>query len=212
MTYINVDSSASGPEFHGGAVGSLAPEMLVEPVMSIEDPSGTYLHEAWKKTTASSAKRRKRLQRPRRTITWWMSALGAGQTTPCFLNFLAGPVVELQFDGPYGVYHSMYDDFYWMNHFGDPGYRYHAAMSQLWGTLALRLADADILPFDFAAYAGKVREFAREVQAKPEAAKNMDLAGVLKALDDFESEGKRLRDAAARRCRASSRTLSNWTR
>ena len=53
------------------------------------------------------------------------------------------PVIGLEFDGPYGVYHSMYDDFYWMNQFGDPGYRYHTLMSVIWGRLALRLARGD---------------------------------------------------------------------
>jgi N-acetylated-alpha-linked acidic dipeptidase len=124
--------------------------------------------------------------------------IGSGSDHTVFLNHDGVPVVELQFDGPYGVYHSVYDDFYWMNHFGDPGYRYHTVMSQLWGTLALRLADADLLPFDFSAYAGKMREFVREVKGKPEAAKNVDLVGLLKALDEFEREGKRLRDAAAK--------------
>ena len=58
-------------------------------------------------------------------------------------------MITLQFDGPYGVYHSMYDNYYWMNHFGDPDYKYHATMSALWGVTALRLAQADVLPFDF---------------------------------------------------------------
>jgi N-acetylated-alpha-linked acidic dipeptidase len=68
-----------------------------------------------------------------------------------FLNFVGVPVLGLQFDGPYGVYHSAYDDFYWMNHFGDPSYRYHTLMSPTMGRdLALRLSNADVLPFDFA--------------------------------------------------------------
>ena len=73
------------------------------------------------------------------------------------------PVLGLQFDGPYGVYHSAYDDFFWMNHFGDPGYRYHTLMSQLWGVLALRLANANLLPFDFASYASNIRQFVNEL-------------------------------------------------
>ena len=76
-----------------------------------------------------------------------------------FLNFLGIPTVGLTFVGPYGVYHSMYDDFYWMNRFGDPGYRYHALISQLWGVMALRLANAEILPFDFASYGANIRKF-----------------------------------------------------
>jgi N-acetylated-alpha-linked acidic dipeptidase len=50
-----------------------------------------------------------------------------------------------------------------MNHFGDPGYRYHTLMSQLWGVLALRLANADLLPFDFASYASNIRQFVNEL-------------------------------------------------
>ena len=53
--------------------------------------------------------------------------IGSGSDHTVFLNFLGIPTVGLTFVGPYGVYHSVYDDFYWMNHFGDPGYRYHAS-------------------------------------------------------------------------------------
>ncbi len=89
--------------------------------------------------------------------------IGSGSDHTVFLNFVGMPVIGLQFDGDYGVYHSAYDDFYWMNHFGDPGYRYHTLMSQLWGVTALRLANADLLPFDFASYASNIRQFVNEL-------------------------------------------------
>ena len=203
VAYINVDSSTSGRNFHGSAVASLIPEML-ELSDSVSDPaSGTSLHEAWKKSAAREKKEEKDAK-PVNDDNLVDVRIGSGSDHTVFLNHDGVPVVELQFDGPYGVYHSMYDDFYWMNHFGDPGYRYHTLMSQLWGTLALRLADADLLPFDFSAYAAKVREFVREVQAKPGAATNVDLAGLLKALDDFENEGKQLRSATAKSLNADS--------
>jgi N-acetylated-alpha-linked acidic dipeptidase len=110
------------------------------------------------------------------------------------------PVLGLQFDGPYGVYHSAYDDFFWMNHFGDPGYRYHTLMSQLWGVLALRLANANLLPFDFASYASNIRQFVNEL-TKGMAARNdlsqMNLKPVLDAIDEFEAAGKRLDESAS---------------
>jgi N-acetylated-alpha-linked acidic dipeptidase len=111
------------------------------------------------------------------------------------------PVLGLQFDGPYGVYHSAYDDFFWMNHFGDPGYRYHTLMSQLWGVLALRLANADLLPFDFASYAENIRQFVHELTKGMSARKNtseIDLKSVLNAIDEFEATGKRLDESASR--------------
>jgi N-acetylated-alpha-linked acidic dipeptidase len=204
VAYLNVDEATSGRDFHGSAVASLIPEML-EVSDSVADPaSGTSLRDAWRKTVARE--RREAKEKPIASDSDIVDVrIGSGSDHTVFLNHDGVPVVELQFDGPYGVYHSMYDDFYWMNHFGDPGYRYHAAMSQLWGTLALRLADADLLPFDFASYAGKVREFVKAVQAKPGAAENVDLTALLKAVDEFESEGKLL-DSAAKKKLASGDT------
>jgi hypothetical protein len=65
---------------------------------------------------------------------------------------LGVPSADLVFDGPYGVYHSIYDSHEWMKRVGDPGFRYHAAMARLWGLLALRLASADVLPLDYGAF------------------------------------------------------------
>jgi N-acetylated-alpha-linked acidic dipeptidase len=161
VAYLNVDSSTSGPYFHGQAVASLGP-MLVETTRSLEDPSGKSLYEAWK----ASSLREKREAKQTVDVTDANLAdtrIGSGSDHTVFLNFVGMPVIGLQFDGPYGVYHSGYDDFYWMNHFGDPGYRYHTLMSQLWGVTALRLANADFEPFDFASYADSVRQFVDEL-------------------------------------------------
>ncbi len=197
MAYINVDSSTSGHDFHGSAVASLIPEML-ELSHSVKDPaSGASLHDAWRKTVV---REHKEANQPALASDQDIVdvRIGSGSDHTVFLNHDGVPVVELQFDGPYGVYHSMYDDFYWMNHFGDPGYRYHTLMSQLWGTLALRLADADILPFDFSTYAARIRDFVREVQSKPDAPQNLDLAALLKSIDSFEREGHDLNTAIAK--------------
>ena len=106
---------------------------------SIQDPSGGTLHDAWLKSTATERKEEHDTQ-PVSDANVVNVRIGSGSDHTVFLNFLGRPVITLEFDGPYGVYHSMYDDFFWMNHFGDPGYKYHAAMSQLWGVTAMRLA------------------------------------------------------------------------
>jgi len=220
VAYINVDSSTSGPNFHGQAVASLAP-MLVETARTLQDPSGKTLYEAWKE----SSTRERSEAKPSEAVTDSNLAdtrIGSGSDHTVFLNFVGMPVLGLQFDGPYGVYHSAYDDFFWMNHFGDPGYRYHTLMSQLWGVLALRLANADLLPFDFASYASNIRQFVNELArnntvilseaAAPRSgvsaqskdpypsstATPLDLGGVRNAIDDFEAAGKRLDESAAR--------------
>src|SRR5205814_3945489 len=92
--------------------------------------------------------------------------LGSGSDYTVFLNFLGAPVLDMSFSGPYGVYHSIYDNHLWMSKFGDPGFRYHAAMARLWGLLALRLANADIVPLDYRPYADRIHEFVGDVTAR----------------------------------------------
>jgi N-acetylated-alpha-linked acidic dipeptidase len=88
----------------------------------------------------------------------------------------------------------MYDDFYWINHFGDPGYRYHTLMSQLWGVIALRLANADLLPFDFGEYGENIGQFVDEM-AKGKDLSRLDLRPLRSAIASFIAAGRKL-DAA----------------
>jgi N-acetylated-alpha-linked acidic dipeptidase len=212
VAYINVDSSASGPNFQGSAVGSLAP-LLVEVSRTLDDPSGVSLYEAWKKSAAADTARfaatgggeRKGAVDDDSLVD---TRIGSGSDHTVFLNALGRPVVGLNFDGPYGVYHSMYDDYYWVNHFGDPGYRYHTLMSQLWGVLTLRLANADVLPFDFGFYGRDIGTFLKELcgAADPSRAAagaasggcragELDLGPAIAAAEEFAASGRELKQA-----------------
>jgi N-acetylated-alpha-linked acidic dipeptidase len=171
VAYINVDEATSGPNFHGQAVASLAP-MLEETTRSLQDPSGKILYEAWKDTVTrenEGGNQSGPFNSGVANTTLADTRIGSGSDHTVFLNFIGMPVIGLGFVGDYGVYHSAYDDFFWMNHFGDPGYKYHTLMSQLWGVTALRLANADLLPFDFATYAENIRQFVNELADKNKA-------------------------------------------
>ena len=200
VAYINVDEATSGPNFHGDAVASLAP-MLVEATHTLKDPGGKTLYEAWRESSARERREAKRngddIDANVTDLNLADTRIGSGSDHTVFLNFVGMPVLGLGFEGPYGVYHSAYDDFFWMNHFGDPGYRYHTLMSELWGVLALRLANADLLPFDFASYAANVRQFVNEL-VKGKDMSQLDLKPVLEAIDEFEDAGKRLNASASR--------------
>ena len=189
VAYINVDSSTSGPDFDGSAVASLSP-MLVETTRSLRDPSGSSLYDAWK---ASASKKKADAKQTGEVSDYTLAdtRIGSGSDHTVFLNFVGMPVIGLTFDGPYGVYHSMYDDFYWMNHIGDPGYHYHTLMSQLWGVLGLRLANADVLPFDFASYGNNIRDFVHDL-AKGKDLSQLDLKPLLDGIDRFTAAGVRL--------------------
>jgi len=196
IAYINVDSSASGPNFSGSAVGSLAP-MLLELTRGLTDPAtGASLHDAWLKYETKERAQDKSAT-PVTDANLVDVRIGSGSDHTVFLNFDGVSVIGLQFDGPYGVYHSAYDDFYWMNHFGDPGYKYHALMSQLWADAALRLANADVFPFDVENYARNIREFVLEVQKKPGATENVDLKPLLESIASLASAGVTLNASIA---------------
>ena len=220
VAYINVDEATSGPNFHGQAVASLAP-MLVETTHSLQDPSGKSLYEAWKATTAREREEGHQSGQMNdsgtrgevRDDTLADTRIGSGSDHTVFLNFVGMPVLGLQFDGDYGVYHSAYDDFFWMNKFGDPGYHYHMLMSQLWGVTALRLANADLLPFDFASYASNIRQFVNElakgnnISGQPPTAVRssearqppLDLKPILDGIDKLEAAGKKLNESLTRK-------------
>ncbi|MGA2857291.1 MAG: M28 family metallopeptidase [Candidatus Sulfotelmatobacter sp.] len=219
VAYINVDEATSGPNFHGQAVASLAP-MLVETTRTLQDPSGKSLYDAWKATVAREKEEGKQSGQMNDSgianESLADTRIGSGSDHTVFLNFVGMPVIGLQFDGDYGVYHSAYDDFFWMNHFGDPGYRYHTLMSQLWGVTALRLANADLLPFDFATYAANIRQFVSELEkgknmwgqppsaVQPGEARQpqLDLKPVRNAIDAFEAAGQHLNESLNRKLAA----------
>ncbi len=191
VAYINVDSSTSGSRFTPSAVASLAP-LIVEVSKDVSAPSGRTLYEEWKSQEVQQQGGR----RPIKDATLVDTRIGSGSDHTVFLNFLGRPTIGLAFDGPYGVYHSVYDDFYWMNHFGDPGYRYHTLLTQVWGVLALRLANAEILPFDFAFYAANIRQFLQDIAKNPDAKQHLDFRQAFRRITEFERVAREERHKA----------------
>jgi N-acetylated-alpha-linked acidic dipeptidase len=92
-------------------------------------------------------------------------ALGSGSDWAAFLDHLGIASADLRFvgDSEGGVYHSTYDDFYWYTHFGDPDFSYERAFAQTMGTTVMRLADAQILPFEFTDFADTIHLYVGEL-------------------------------------------------
>lgn len=162
VAYLNVDSSASGPNFAASAVPSLN-TFIAEAVGSIADPATNVpLTDAWK---ARGMKERGSLPTGA-GADLVNNRLGSGSDYTVFLNFIGVPIVDMAFDGPYGVYHSVYDNHQWVSRIGDPGFRYHTAMTRLWAVMVARLANADLLPLDYRAYAARIAEFITEIERR----------------------------------------------
>jgi N-acetylated-alpha-linked acidic dipeptidase len=157
MAYINTDVGVNGPNFGASATPSLK-DLVRDATREVTDPhSGRSVYDTWRENSAAFMGETSGTARQSHTADTSgeppISALGSGSDYSGFFDYAGIPSMDLGFTGDYGVYHSVYDDFYWMKHFGDPKFSYHPTLARILGTVALRLDEADILPFDFPAYA-----------------------------------------------------------
>jgi N-acetylated-alpha-linked acidic dipeptidase len=203
IAYINVDSSTSGPTFTASAVPSLN-QLISEVAASIPDPkTGLSVAEAKARDTNREVSALPNAQ----GNSLVSNRLGSGSDYTVFLNFIGVPVVDMGFDGAYGVYHSQYDDHLWVARIGDPGFRYHETMTKLWGVMALRLANADALPLDYRPYASAVSDFAKELDVAW--TKKAGTADAATALEPLRAALSRFAQAAAAAAGAQSAAVSS---
>jgi N-acetylated-alpha-linked acidic dipeptidase len=160
---LNVDAATSGGDFSLAAVPALVPA-VIEATEAVRDPrSDQSVYARWS-TRRTAADVRSYAVPGATGGPVPFGVLGGGSDFMVFLQHDGVPSLDMIFDGPYGVYHSVYDDFDWMARFGDPGFRYHAAMSRVWGLLALRFANSDVLPLDYSLYATEVGAYLEDLE------------------------------------------------
>ena len=188
VAYLNVDSAASGPNLDLSAVGSLAP-MIVDVTRDIRHPAGGSLYDAWRRAGTGGGSITSGARQDGELV---VTRIGSGSDHTVFINHLGVPVVDMSFTGPYGVYHSAYDSHRWVTTVGDPGFVYAHLMTQLWGTMALRLANAEILPLDVERQAAAVSAFARALADIPELGARLDTQPFTAAIERLTAAGRQL--------------------
>jgi N-acetylated-alpha-linked acidic dipeptidase len=170
--YINSDSNGRG---FLEVAGSHTLEKFINGVArDIDDPEAKVT--VWKrlqaKRLASAAEGRAAdrqeadRQEARTRADLRIDALGSGSDYTAFLDHLGIASVNLGFDDEDdgGIYHSIYDDFYWYTHFSDTDFAYGRVLAQTAGTSVIRLADAELLPLDFDNFTDTLRRYIDEVQ------------------------------------------------
>jgi len=165
VAYLNSDTNGRG---YLGIAGSHSLEKFINGVaMDIDDPESGV--SAWKRVQArrilgGSAESRKDA-RDRDDLR--IGALGSGSDYSSFIDHLGVPSLNLGYGGEDdgGIYHSIYDDFYWFTHFSDTSFVYGRALAQTAGTAVLRLANADLLPFAFTNLAETVQGYVKDLQS-----------------------------------------------
>lgn len=157
FAYINVDVGVVGPDFKAFA-SPLLNTALLHVLERVPDPAG---NGSLRTVFADKGSK--------------IGGLGAGTDFVAFQNMAGTSSLDMTFSGPGYPYHSCYDNFDWMEKFGDPGFEYHRAMAQIWALLIIDLSDRQLLPFDFQEYANNVADYVRDLE--------MYIAGKGKSLD-----------------------------
>jgi N-acetylated-alpha-linked acidic dipeptidase len=192
VAYVNSDTNGRG---YLDVEGSHTLEKFSNDVArDIPDPE-TQL-SVWKRSRlheiadAKSAEQRKEI---RERADLRIPALGSGSDYTAFLQHDGIASLNIGYAGEDGggIYHSVYDDFYWYTHFSDKDFVYGRALAQTGGTAVMRLADADLLPFEFGDFADTVQTYVKELKALSEKTRddirerNREIEeGVFKATDD----------------------------
>jgi N-acetylated-alpha-linked acidic dipeptidase len=171
VAYFNIDIGVSGPNFTAAAVPSLK-QFILGVTRDVPSPSGGSVYDHWVlgrghlmespgvDTSAKAAETR-------------IGDLGSGSDYTPFLQHLGIPSTDISSDGPYGVYHSASDDFAWFTREADPHFLYLQEMARALGLEAVRMADADLLPYDYVTYAREIGSYLDTARRK---AKDDDLS------------------------------------
>ena len=165
VAYLNSDGNGRG---YLEIEGSHSLEKFVNGVaLDVEDPeSGA---SSWKRVQASrilnGTPESQREARDREDLR--IGALGSGSDYSSFLDHLGIASLNLGYGGEDdgGIYHSIYDDFYWFTHFSDTSFVYGRALAQAAGISVLRLANADLLPFAFTNLGETVQGYVKDLQS-----------------------------------------------
>jgi N-acetylated-alpha-linked acidic dipeptidase len=176
--YFNVDVAVSGPKFGASSVPSLK-QFLRDITKAVPSPKGGTVYEAWQKVDEPGAPSTqspteaigdsRRLPAASTRLDVPVGDLGSGSDYSAFQQHLGVPSTDISSSGPYGVYHSVFDNFSWFKKFGDPDFVYVQQMARVFGLESLRMADADVLPYDYEEYGREIAVYLDTARKRAEA-------------------------------------------
>ncbi len=188
VAYFNVDVGVSGPDFEAAAVPSLKP-FVAEITKLVPSPQGGTVYDAWRSEQQATAKHRDDDSQPAEGVR--MEDLGSGSDYTPFIQHLGVPSTDIGSSGPYGVYHSVFDNYAWFTKFADPNFVYLQQQARVLGLEAVTMADADVLPYDYAAYGEAVTGYlhAAENKAAKAGMRELNFGAAVIAADSLQAAG-----------------------
>ncbi len=158
VAYFNMDVGVAGPDFSAAAVPSLK-QFIRELTHSVPSPLGGTVFQQWRIKSAGENEHRRSNAPPEPGEEVHVGDLGSGSDFTPFLQHIGVPSSDISSGGPYGVYHSVFDNYAWYTQNADPHFAYLQEMARVFGLEALRMADADVLPYDDVAYARAISSY-----------------------------------------------------
>ncbi len=188
VAYFNTDVGVSGPNFNAAAVPSLQPFVLAV-TKEVASPTGGSVYDAWKKAQAEQTSTRKR-PGSHADADVEVGELGSGSDFTPFFQHLGVPSTDIGSDGPYGVYHSVFDNYNWFIKFADPTFVYEQQQARVFGLEILHMADTDVLPYDYRLYAKDVLGYVKTAEEDAAKAKlTLDFTAAETAAHRFQAAG-----------------------
>ena len=167
VAYFNTDVGVAGPEFSAAAVPSLQ-QFVREVTRQVPSPKGGTVYEQWRKDQQDNPRRRTMDAAPDEVR---VGTLGSGSDFTPFFQHVGVPSTDVGSDGPYGVYHSVFDNYNWFIRNADPTFVYEQQMARVFGLEVLHMADADVLPYDYRLYGREVKSYVSAAKARADKAK-----------------------------------------
>lgn len=161
VAYFNLDVAVTGPNFNASAVPSLK-GFIRDVTKQVPSPKGGTVYDVWMDHQKESTPRAGGADRsPNAKVENDVPVgdLGSGSDYSVFIQHLGIPSTDMTSSGPYGVYHSTFDDFAWFKKFGDPTFVYEQEMARIFGLEALHMASADVLPYDYELYGKEISAY-----------------------------------------------------
>jgi N-acetylated-alpha-linked acidic dipeptidase len=165
VAYFNVDVAVSGPDFSAAAVPSLK-QFMRELTRDVPSPKGGTVYEQWKNDHLAANEHRGSNAPPMDNGDVHVGDLGSGSDFTPFLQHVGVPSTDIGSGGPYGVYHSTFDDYAWFVANADPHFVYLQQMARVLGLEGIRMADTDVLPYDYVTYAREIAAYIDSAQKK----------------------------------------------
>lgn len=196
VAYFNTDVGVSGPNFNAAAVPSLK-QFVREVTKSVSSPKGGTVYDEWLKDQAEGRGRRNaapftagRTDHPENEHDVRVGDLGSGSDYTPFIQHLGVPSTDIGSDGPYGVYHSVFDNYNWFIKNADPTFIYEQQQARVFGLEILHMAGADVLPYDYHAYGEEIVRYLHNARQQAETGKlTLDFSAADTAAKRLESAG-----------------------